>query len=473
MGATTEVDWASRLEQSWSQLRTNPSNAYAASQVLMGIRKCGRSTADLSEARRIWEEFGEDKWTNLHFSWICYDVCKEKVHAGQLHWVPKLIDLVLRAIPHIPDKSDALLINVARQYRSAIKAAKNNTTSSPQLFARLLDVGERLRKCAVPHLSTESGRTADGKALPSDRDQFLDSLRVAAEKAGNWEYLKNFCSDVLEGRVAVIDAKWFGKSFLDSLPHVSIDQSVKTEADHVIQRYGDDEHVQLAFANWRLHVGDQAEAEVAFHRALALARAAWSWKEYAYYVARKGSDHFSQAAACLRAALSIYPRDEIGKVWKIHFALARVLVGLGEEGEAAEEVCLARMAREVSGWRPSDELERFVPENQEQLADPLARLEGAQLDDLWKSRRRDYHRARDAFLADLATPHVVKNIAPPRAQAWIGPVQNTGQDAILRLRPNDPVLAVGEQVLAITVPSWDRKKERPGLRVAWWKPLRT
>lgn len=472
-GAPNQLDAESRLLEARQRLDREAHSAFAASQVLRCMREVGKARGKpltfVREARSLRERFPADPWVVGNFAWLCYDACKARLQRGELDAAAALLEELVGLFPAMADDRSAIFFEqVARLFGEAVKSGKQRSGKHRQLFVRLTGVGRSLYDTALPILPTQRTLNAEGKELPSACERFLLRLRTAAEEAGEWEFLRGLCLEVVNGRWPVADPKWFGKSLLDALCHLPTDEAVTEATNRFLAIHGDDEHLQLARAKWLDAQGRKIDAEEAFTIAVAIARSPWSWRELAIFLGWKGA--FEAARNALRAALSWLDRSNPGFTWQIHFELARLSLKLGDSEEGAIEAHLGRWSRQVAGWSPDPKLEQFVQAQHSQLDGRMREVADTPGEGLLRQRFPVYRDAREVFLDQLAVPCVVCRADPGRGLAWVRPAGGGEQDALLRVRPNrDRLPESGTNIRAIVVPSWDRKKERPGLRVAWWR----
>jgi tetratricopeptide (TPR) repeat protein len=469
-GARSEPGPEKLLQEAHRQFEREPQSAFAASQVLKCMRevvKAGGSPLPfLREARSIRTLFPEDPWVVRRFGWLCFDACKARLQAGEVEEATALLEEMTSLLPTMADSSGTFGKQVARLFGETVKTIKERPAKQHHLFARLINVGRTLYDTALPMLPTERIRGADGKEHPSACEIFLLRLRAAAEGAEEWEFLRGLCLEVINRRWPVADPKWFGKSLLEALCHIPTDEVVSETLNRFLLEHGDDEHIQVARAKWLNAQGNQAEAQAAFAIAVAIARSPWSWRDFAIFLGRKGD--LEGARDTLSAALSWLDGSKPGLTWQIHFELARVLVQLGDWKEAATEARLARWCRHVAGWPADPKLEQFVQAHREQLRGYPSEAVQDNGAALLQQRLAVYRRTRETFLNRLAIPCAVQRANMERGLAWVRSVNGDERDALLRDRGRLP--ESGTVIQAILVPSWDRKKERPGLRVAWWRP---
>lgn len=469
--AESSIDQRQRLAEAREQFEREPQNHYAASVLLQAMRKSREpATRFLRDARVIQQQFPTDAWVATHFGWLCYDACKESLGRNDLPGGVTALQNMIAVLPILNDNDGIYRKQAAWQFGRIVKLAKERPNTNKQFFVRLSSVGRDLMEAALPILSNERRRLSDGKTRMSQRDLFLEQLRSANERAEDWTFLRDLCLDVLTGHRPVADPTWFGKSLFEALGHVSAPATAEKLIESFLERHGRNPHVRIAQAGWLAKTGRITEAEAVYTMALAMSDDPWSWRRFALFLGHQ--ERLADALQCLQAALVYRNPTEPGKVWKIHFEIGRLSLRLGDLAGAAAELQLARWARQFHGWQPDAKLERFISHHQEDLSHQLSEGIVTNGDDLLRQRVPLYRAARETFLLERAESGEVVRTDPNRGLAWIRLAQVEKQDALLRVGRNRAVPDMGLKVHTIAVPSWDKKRDRPGLAIVWWKAAR-
>jgi hypothetical protein len=445
--------------------------AATASQLCRSLREHSADPwAALDEALPMFERFHSDRWVASWFGWIAYDAVKRSLDEGDLPGAAEAIYRLVGALRALGPSAGLLAAQAARVFARASRAAKDDARRGEAVVGDLLLLGETVRDHHLAELPTERAAGDDGRPRPSVRDQLLHGLRRCYTLGRCWSRLAALCLDALTGRVAVDDPLWFGRAGLEAAAHLD----PVPPLDHVLARFlaehGANEHVQVTLARYLDRAGDSAGAERALVRAAALAGSPWSWQECAARERERGEVALS--ARALEAGLSYARFDECDKTWRLHFELARAYADLGEGREAAEECGIAAACRTKGGWPVSREIEAFVSENEAWLPIAVPALDADALRRALGERQHRYREARGVYLRARAERRSVRSVSPDGRRAFLAPAPGSpGPDALLTVRSGNSTPVQGTTVLAIAIPSWDKKRDRVGARVLWWEPI--
>ncbi|RME76618.1 MAG: hypothetical protein D6776_00975 [Planctomycetota bacterium] len=457
------------LDEARRAFERRPESSFEASRYLQALRAAKLPPHEaIAEATPVREHFPGDEWVAMRFGWLLYDVCRAQEAEGALpERVSSLEELVDCAID-AGSRAGVLAEQAGRLFARLTKFGEQRPPEGDVLLDRIAELGRRFEERLLDRLSNESPRQGGTRQrrLMSPREVLLNGLRRAYEAAGRSEWLEALCRRVVSGELEVRNPVWFGRALLLSLAHHSPPPPLDESLERFLLRHGANGWVQAALARYWVAAGRPDEARRVWAGAVALADSPWPWRDCAEWELDRAE--LELAVWCFEAGLQRCRREDEPKTWRIHFALAQTLYTLGDVEEAAHELRLARRCREAGGWASSPAVDAFLMGADDALLSAVESLRELSLEQLLARRREAYRAAADRYLARVARAGRVKAVVGDGKLVFMRFDDGEPREALWRPRRGAPVPARGTEVLAVTVPSWDAKRERPGAQVVWW-----